>query len=220
MIDIRSWSELFTDALQKAFYNRIYFVGLQGSYARGEATENSDIDVVVILDSLNIEDIKVYDTILDELPHRNLTCGFISGKNELMNWEPSELFQFYYDTTPIIGSLDGLLSIIDREAVLRAVKISAGNLYHGCVHNMLHEKSIPVLRDLYKSAIFTIQAIYFLQSGNYVKKKIELIELTDISEKRILIKAQKIRNNLDVDFDEMSEELFHWCKKLLSSPCN
>ncbi len=32
--------------------NCSYFVGLQGSYGRGEATESSDIDIVVILDEL------------------------------------------------------------------------------------------------------------------------------------------------------------------------
>jgi len=47
-------------------------------------------------------------------------------------WEPSDLFQFYYDTTPIVGSLDELLIKIDKEAVDRAIKIGACNIYHGC----------------------------------------------------------------------------------------
>ena len=40
----------FLQALDRAFGERVWFVGLQGSYGRGEATETSDIDVVVILD--------------------------------------------------------------------------------------------------------------------------------------------------------------------------
>ena len=116
MIDITVWIEDFLQALNETFANRVWFVGLQGSYGRGEATETSDIDIVVILDQLSVTDIQKYNAMLDTLPHRELICGFISGKDELLNWEPSDLFQFYYDTTPIKGSLDELLSVIDETA--------------------------------------------------------------------------------------------------------
>ena len=117
MIDINGWMNDFLQKLNEAFANRVWFVGLQGSYGRGEATETSDIDVVVILDELSVSDIQTYQDMLDTLPHRALICGFVSGKDEIMNWEPSDLFQFYHDTTPIIGSLDDLLPLIDKAAV-------------------------------------------------------------------------------------------------------
>lgn len=66
--------------MNKTFENRIWFVGLQGSYARGEATESSDIDVVVILDELAANDIYKYSEMLDTLPYRERICGFLSGK--------------------------------------------------------------------------------------------------------------------------------------------
>ena len=62
-------------------------MGLQGSYGRGEATEASDIDIVVILDKLSADDIQTYNSMLDTLPHRDLICGFLSGRDEIMNWE-------------------------------------------------------------------------------------------------------------------------------------
>lgn len=62
---------------------------------------------------------------LDSLPHRQLICGFLSGKKEILNWEPSDLLQFYHDTLSIQGSLDELLPQIDRAAVNRAIKIGA-----------------------------------------------------------------------------------------------
>lgn len=58
---------------------------LQGSYGRGEATETSDIDAVVILDELTVTDIQTYSIMLDTLPYRELICGFLSGKDEIMN---------------------------------------------------------------------------------------------------------------------------------------
>ena len=48
MIDINFWMGAFLQKLNIVFANRVWFVGLQGSYGRGEATETSDIDVVVI----------------------------------------------------------------------------------------------------------------------------------------------------------------------------
>ena len=167
MININNWLEIFLSALDNTFNDRIWFVGLQGSYARNEATQESDIDIVVILDKLSSEDISLYNRMLDSLPHRELICGFVSGKNELLNWEPSDLFQFYYDTKPIRGSLVKLTELITPGTINRAIKIGACNIYHGCVHNMLHEKSNEILAGLYKSASFVIQAICLIQTGKY-----------------------------------------------------
>ena len=168
MVDITTWMNDFLQNLNHTFENRVWFVGLQGSYGRGEATETSDIDVVVILDELSAMDIQTYNKMLDTLPHRELICGFLSGKDDIMNWEPSDLFQFCYDTTPIKGSLDEVLTVVDESAVNRAVKIGACNIFHGCVHNMLIDKSEDILRGLYKSASFVVQAIVFKQTGKYI----------------------------------------------------
>ena len=94
MVDIQNWMRTFTRKLEKTFPNRVWFIGLQGSYGRGDATDSSDIDVVVILDQLGTEDLSHYSRMLDTLPNRELVCGFVSGKSELLNWEPSDLFQF------------------------------------------------------------------------------------------------------------------------------
>ena len=165
MIEINKWLNIFSAALEATFPDRVYFVGLQGSYGRGEATETSDIDMVVILDELTAQDIKAYNSMLDTLPHRELICGFLSGKNEILNWESSDLFQFYHDTRAIKGSLDELLALIDQSAVDRAIKIGACNICHGCVHNMLYDKSEDILRGLYKSASFVMQAVCYKQTG-------------------------------------------------------
>ena len=213
MINITTWMDGFLKALHDTFEGRVWFVGLQGSYGRGEATETSDIDVVVILDELSASDIHKYNTMLDTLPHRELICGFVSGKNELLNWEPSDLFQFYYDTTPIKGSLDELLTVIDAVAVDRAIKIGACNVYHGCVHNMLHEKSDDILRGLYKSASFVVQAIAFKQTGKYIKYQKDLLGVVSADEQKIIETFLKLKNGGVVEFDAMSEELFAWAKK-------
>ena len=212
MVDISAWMELFLQALESSFGDRVWFVGLQGSYGRGEASQTSDIDPVVILDDLNAADIHAYHQMLETLPNRELICGFLSGKEELLNWEPSDLFQFYYDTTPIRGSLDELLQLLDETSIKRAIKIGAGNLYHGCVHNMLHEKSEEMLKGLYKSASFVVQAICFLQTGKYIKKQKDLLEVVLPGERIITETFLRLKNGEAAKFDEMSEILFDWSK--------
>ena len=216
MIEITDWTNTFLSALNDQFGNRVWFVGLQGSFARGEATENSDIDMVVILDELSAMDIQNYNKMLDTLPHRELICGFLSGKDDIMNWEPSDLFQFCHDTTPIKGSLDEVMAVVDENAINRAIKIGACNIFHGCVHNMLHEKSEDILRGLYKSASFVVQAIFFKQTGNYIKHQEELLMVANLNEQSIINTFLSLKKGGTVDFTSMSETLFAWSKKWIS----
>lgn len=213
MIDITAWKSLFLQRLEETFGERVWFVGLQGSYCRGEATEKSDIDMVVILDEVSVSDIQIYNTMLDSLPHRELICGFLSGKKEILNWEPSDLFQFYYDTKPIKGCLDELQGLIDDKAVDRAIKIGVCNIYHGCVHNMLYEKNEEILKGLYKSSSFVVQAICFRQTGNYIRSQKELADVVLPEEKVIVDTFLSLKNGGRVDFLKMSEILFGWTKK-------
>ena len=213
MVDITAWMNEFLQKLNHTFENRVWFVGLQGSFARGEATETSDIDTVVILDELSAMDVQNYNKMLNTLPYRELICGFLSGKDDIMNWEPSDLFQFCHDTTPIKGSLDEVLTLVDENAVNRAIKTGACNIFHGCVHNMLHEKSEDILRGLYKSASFVVQAIVFKQTGKYISHQKDLLEFVSPDERVIVETFLNLKNGGAVEFDTMSENLFNWATK-------
>lgn len=223
MTEIRSWMKSYAEKAQETFAGRIRFIGLQGSYGREEASENSDIDVVLILDRLDAEDLKKYSDMLDTLPQRELVCGFVSGWGEIENWEASDLFQFCHDTIPVIGSLDRLMEKIHREDVQRAVKIGACNIYHMCVHNMVHEKDAAILRELYKSARFTVQAVLYLQRGRYEKQRSRMIPLLHPQERKIMENEAKIRQILDEgscpdeEFAGLSDELLAWASEWIQS---
>ena len=124
--------------------------------------------------------------------------------------------KFCHDTTPIKGSLDEVMTVVDRSAVNRAIKIGACNIYHGCVHNMLHEKSEDILRGLYKSASFVVQAIVFKQTGNYISHQKELLQVVSSDEQVIVETFMNLKNGGTVDFNLMSETLFAWSKKWIS----
>ena len=213
MIDTTVWLKDFLAKLEKTFGSRVWFVGLQGSYARGEATENSDLDVVVILDQLQADDLNRYRELLDQMPHRELVCGFFSGRDELLHWEPSDLFQFYYDTQPIKGSLDTLLAVLDEAAVARAIKIGACNIYHGCVHNLLHERDGEMLRGFYKAAVFVVQAIVFRETKTYVRRQQDLLAAAGAEERDIVETFLRLKQGSGVNLDAMGEKLLFWAQK-------
>ena len=89
---IYNWLEKYVHEVVSTFGYRIWFIGVQGSYARGEATEESDIDVVLILDTLLPADLRIYRGMLNRLPYREKICGFISGREELENWSKADPF--------------------------------------------------------------------------------------------------------------------------------
>lgn len=213
MIEISQFINEFSRTLKNTFSDRIWFMGLQGSYVRGEATDSSDIDIVVILDEVNLSDVESYNSMLDTLPNRELMCGFLSGKRELLSWEPSDLFQLCFDTKPIIGTLDDLKILFDEDVVNRAIRIGACNVYHGCVHNMLYDKDEHILRGLYKSASFVVRAIVFKETGEYIYHLRDLISVLSDEDKTVIETFIALKKGDSVSFREMSETLFNWSKK-------
>ncbi len=216
MFNIEEWISDFSQKIQENFKSRIEFIGLQGSYAREEVTEGSDIDVVVIFDKLKMDDLKKYDEIISKMSCREKICGFLSGKDELANWEKSDLFQFYYDTKAIYGKLDFILPLIKKENVKQAVLIGGCNIYHACCHNIIHEKSLDILKALFKQAVFVLQAKYFYDAENYVSKKKELIDKLEAEDKHILELYFTIKSaDKTEEFDNYSNELFVWSSRLI-----
>ena len=51
-MDWRPWMDAFLPPLLEALPGRVAFVGIQGSFGRGEAGPESDVDLVVVLDAV------------------------------------------------------------------------------------------------------------------------------------------------------------------------
>lgn len=215
MIEIQQYLNLFQRKLKETFEKEIIFFGIQGSYGRGEATENSDIDVVVIFENLGTKQLLKYKNMIDELPFREKLCGFVSGKQELLHWTASELFQFYYDTTPILGTLDDLLPLITQEKIKEAVKTAACTIYHSACHNLLHERNAEICKALYKSAVFLLQAKSFLETGVYSKTKKEL--LSKLSEKDTFILSALQYEFSQQNLESLSSSLMDWTSHIIIS---
>ena len=173
--EIGRWMECFIKEMMASFSDRVAFIGLQGSRARGEANEDSDIDAVLILERRSPEDLKTYREALRRLPWNAKACGFFSDLETLLCWDRADLFQLYYDTTPYFGSLELLRPLIGSADILRAVRIGACNLCHACTHNALYGGSRTALAGLYKAAVFVLQAERFYETGVYLRRRSELL---------------------------------------------
>ena len=210
-----AWLEQFVRAVTGAFPGRVECVGLQGSRGRGEAGPDSDIDMVVILDKLEEADLARYRQAVEALPDRALLCGFVAGRRELEGWDPAELFQFYHDTRPLAGGLEFLRDRFTSRDAARAVRTGAGAIYHACIHNALHERDPELLAGLYKSAVFTLQAKYFRDTGWYVARHRALLDRLEVADRAVLERALALRAGERPDLEADSGLLFCWAGALL-----
>lgn len=187
MINGEKWIAALTGKLLRAFGPRLRFTGLQGSYRRGEATEDSDIDAVVILDHLRAGDLDQYRAILRTMPEHQKACGFFCGADDLAHWPAHELFQFRQDTQPCHGSLDCILPAVTRADIVYGLKVGASALYHSAVHSRLHgEASVSALRAHRKNAFFLLQLLHYLRSGVYAPTRRELLAALPQEERALL----------------------------------
>ena len=91
--DINVWLNEIIDKVKAAFGERLLFIGLQGSYNRCEATSDSDIDLVVVIDELTFNDIKIYKKIVAEMPYSNKACGFFA-LNSSISYKATSSFAY------------------------------------------------------------------------------------------------------------------------------
>lgn len=220
MIDIDNYIASLTTFLQQRFGSRLIYVGLQGSYLRGEATPDSDIDIMVVIDKLSIPDLDYYRTTIQSLPHTNKSCGFICSKTDLSNWNPPEIFGLLHGTRDYYGNLQDLVPVYTRQDVLNFTKLSLNNLYHEICHKYIHASSgntPETLSASYKSVFFILQHLYYLTSGTYIATKSALLPLLEGKHHTILARAIALKNGVPCSLDESYRLLFSWCQETLAS---
>lgn len=214
------WMGQLIEKLKKEFRDSLLLVGLQGSRRRQEATEQSDIDVVLILEQVGIPELDRYQRVLSAMPERDKICGFCCGRQELLNWPRYDLFQLYRDTEVYYGDFALLLPPLNREAAEEAVRIGASGLYHGACHGYLHNPQFSeALSGLYKMAFFILQGLCFLEKGKYLLKKQELLSHLEGEEREILelcIRRDEIPGFSPDQIKSSTDKLLHWCSEVMA----
>ena len=212
MFNLDTYIQNLITECKTAFGSRLLYMGLQGSYLRGEAHENSDIDIMVIIDKFKLTDMQTYREILQKIGWFEKSCGFICGKDEMKRWNPMEVCQLKFTTKDIVGTLTDYLPTSTREDEINFVKISLGNLYHEICHRYIHadrEKNIAKFRGTCKGFFFLIQNLHYLESGEFILTKKELKSKVSDADRHILEFSELAD---DYDFDAAISEVFEWCQ--------
>lgn len=219
-MDAFTWAEEATGKLKTEFGERLRFVGIQGSRARGEAREDSDIDLVVLLDHVDADDLVRYRAIVQSMPRSELACGFVGSERVLTAWPRHELFQFYHDTHAIFGALPDVSPFTEADA-LEAARIGASGIYHATCHACVFDGDTAdgILESLFKGAFFTLQALQFARTGAYPRTKAELATQLEGDEARILEVGrdwQAHRPKDDVERRELVDLLLRWSEGVIT----
>ena len=213
MFDLDNYLHDLISNCQAVFGDRLLYVGLQGSYLRGEAHEDSDIDVMVILDRFSVQDMDRYREILKRIGFYERSCGFICGRDELLRWNPLEVCQLRHTTKDLFGVLTDYLPPATREDEVNYVKLSLGNLYHELCHRYIHrdrERNVTAFRGACKGVFFLMQNLHYLESGRFILTKKELKTAVSVEDRRVLELAELPDG---FDFDQAFSVLFTWCQR-------
>ena len=220
MINIEQYISQLIDLLKRQFDSRLLYVGLQGSYLRGEATPNSDIDIMVVIDQLGVSDLTAYRTAIQSLDYFDRSCGFICSKSDLEHWNPLELCHLLHSTKDYYGVLCDLIPSHTEQDIRNFVKLSVNNLYHEICHRYIHadpERNAAALPVTYKGVFFILQNLYYLTHGKFIATKAELLSLLDGKNRAVLERSINLSRGLPFDFQESFELLFTWCQKTLQA---
>ena len=219
MFDAESYLARLTALLREEYGARLVYVGLQGSYMRGEATEKSDIDVMAVVDDLSPSDLDAYRRAINELEEPEKSCGFIGSRADLMHWNPLEIAHLLHTTRDYYGTLNALLPAYTESDVRNFVKISVGNLYHELCHRYIHsgrERSAERLPSVYKGVFYILQNLHFLQSGEFAPTRAALLTRLSGGDRAVLERAMALHRGEAFDFDESFDLLFTWCQETLA----
>lgn len=219
MFEIDTYINDLLALLKSTFEKRLLYVGLQGSYLRNEAEENSDIDIMVIIDKLRVSDLSDYRKALLEVGYFEKSCGFICGKAEMEHWNPLEVCHLLHATKDLYGSLCEYVPAYSPEDVKNYIRLSIGNLFHELCHRYIHstkEKNLARLPLSYKSVFFILQDLHYLETGSFISTKRELLNHLESEDKKVIEIAASIKNNPEYDFDSAFDTLFAWCQNTLA----
>lgn len=220
MVNIEKYIAELTLSLKEIFNKRLLYVGLQGSYLRKEATENSDIDIMVIIDKLSVSDLKAYRQIIENMEYFDKSCGFICSKEDLLNWNPLEIASLLGSTEDYYGTLSDFTPNYTEKDIKNYIRISLNNLYHEICHRYIHgtkEQNIINLPFTYKGVFFILQNIYLLKTGKFILCKADLLCLLNGIDEKVMNKAIELSKNKEYDFDESFSLLFTWCQETLKN---
>ena len=219
MIDTAIYIPKLLDRLHRHFGPRLFYAGLQGSYLRDEATESSDIDIMIVIDGLTVSDLDSYRAIIQSLGDFEKSCGFICSKCDLAGWNPLEICHLLHSTKDLYGRLSELVPEYSNYDIRNFIKISVNNLYHEICHRYIHAdmgKNITHISGTYKGVFFILQNLCYLTHGRFPLTKAELLPLLEGKDLAVFRRSLELSSGIPHDFSGSFELLFTWCQETMA----
>lgn len=214
-MDIDTWMNDLIERLRIGFKERLVLIGLQGSRARDEQREDSDIDIVVVVEDLNADDLASYRSVIQKMPHAELACGFIGSPDVLAAWPRHDVFNLANDTDIRYGSFDFMDTEFTAEEAKLAADACASEIYHALCHTAVFEPNMlpDLLQGCLKSVFFGIRAKHFAQTGEFVNSRAQLSKLANDDETKLL---QAYNGDTQMDDQELASRLLRWSNNELA----
>ena len=216
MIDKERYLGELIKKLKAAFGEKLIYVGLQGSYLRNEATENSDIDIMVVLSELTAADMDLYRQVIFSLPDAEKSCGFICSAGALANWNPLEICHLKHTTEDRYGTLEKLLPSYSRRDIASYIKLGAGDLYHTLCHRYIHapkENSVRALPSCIRNVFFILQDLHYLETDSYAATKAELRKELNEADREVW--DMLLHFSEKEALDPVLDKLLSWCIQVM-----
>jgi len=218
------WLAEYVQRLRDTFGDRLMYVGHHGSWARGEAGPDSDIDTLVILNRIEPEDLAAYRRVVDAMPDSGrLASSALQSISELKAWSRTELAQCYYGCRALHGTLDGLLEKPTDADLIEEVRLKAGENLHHARHYLLHPHDLAQvvhrLRDAFKVCFFALQSWILLREGRFIGRKADLLEALSDPDDRDVVRVSRDWDELE--YDRTARPLYYiqllerWSRRML-----
>jgi uncharacterized protein len=142
------WLDRFLGNLRETFGSRLVFVAHHGSWARGEARPDSDIDAFVILDSIDETDLETYRKLIHSATEDGTPVStFLGSVPELKNWPRHDLAHFWFDRKVLHGRLEGLIEKPEKRDFIEDIRAKAAMNLHSARHYLLHPHDLAAADD-------------------------------------------------------------------------
>lgn len=219
------WLAEFLERLRERFGGRLVFVGHHGSWARGEARPDSDIDTMVILDYIDAQDLSAYRDIVDAMPEADrVASGFLVSIAELKAWPRSGLLQFFYGCRVLHGSVDGIITKPTDTDLIEDIRIKASSNLFDARHYLLYPhdraKSVNKLGYRFKNCFYALQSWMLLREAKFLGRKDDILDRLSDDDDREVVRVARDWAELEKDREARPlyyiELLERWSRKMLS----
>lgn len=228
MIDqnqVDAWLSEFVTKLKNNYGSRLRWVGHHGSWGRGEPGPESDIDFLVLIDTIDKDDLFLFrDTVSSMSDAQPLGSGLLMSVEELQQTRRVYIMQFFYGRKELYGSVEGIVSPPCAEDFINDIRLKASDNLLAARHYLLFPHNLtkvaPKLKYPFKNCFYALQSRLLLTQGKFIATKNEILKrLDDPDDKEVVIVARdwhKLTDDLTARPAYYIELLERWARGMIS----